>query len=211
MFAGLIAVASLVASMHTASIPAPDGTIDGCYSTITNALFVRDSNGSCPLLTTPLNWNQTGPQGPAGPTGATGPQGATGATGTTGPQGPPGASGGGITWVTGTQNYVTDGSTVTLSFSCPENYLSMDSYISVSTSDPSIPISDIWGYNFQINGQASSLTDTLSAIPSVGDAAVVLTNTITDSNYENPVANGVPITVTYWLACLAETNPSDAP
>jgi hypothetical protein len=80
MFAGLIAVVSLVASMHTASIPAPDGTIDGCYSNITHALFVEDSNGSCPLLTTPLSWNQTGPQGPAGPQGVQGPQGPSGET-----------------------------------------------------------------------------------------------------------------------------------
>src|SRR6266852_2835409 len=53
-----------------ASIPAPNGTISGCYKTSNpgqGALIVIDSTATCPSGTTPLNWNQTGPQGPAGP------------------------------------------------------------------------------------------------------------------------------------------------
>jgi hypothetical protein len=125
MLAGLIAVAALAASTHTASIPAPDGTIDGCYSTLSHALFVRDSDGSCPLLTEPLNWNQTGPQGPAGPTGA------TGATGATGPQGPvgPAGTGSGVANVETIYNGIPLGNNPSgytessLNVSCPSGYL----------------------------------------------------------------------------------------
>lgn len=50
-----------------ASIPGPDGTINGCYKTSTGVLSVIDSSSTCPSGSTSLNWNQTGPQGPAGP------------------------------------------------------------------------------------------------------------------------------------------------
>ena len=70
-----------------ASIPSPSGTIDGCYSALTGTLSVIDSNSTCGLLKTPLDWNQTGPQGPKGTTGPQGPQGAQGVPG---PAGAPG-------------------------------------------------------------------------------------------------------------------------
>lgn len=63
----LIALTSVVAY---ASIPAPNGTINGCYTTQAvnglHGLGVVDSTGVCPAGTTSLNWNQTGPQGPPG-------------------------------------------------------------------------------------------------------------------------------------------------
>src|SRR5579859_6958590 len=56
-----------------ASIPASNGTINGCYKTTSGPgpvpagqLVVIDSAGTCPTGYAPLNWNQTGPQGPAG-------------------------------------------------------------------------------------------------------------------------------------------------
>jgi hypothetical protein len=57
-----------------ASIPAPDGTINGCYKTSNpaqGALIVIDSTATCPSGTSSLNWNQTGPPGPS-TAGATG-------------------------------------------------------------------------------------------------------------------------------------------
>jgi hypothetical protein len=58
--------------LAVASIPAGDGVIHGCYKTKTGALTVIDSEDTCPSGTTPLNWNQTGPQGPAGEPGQPG-------------------------------------------------------------------------------------------------------------------------------------------
>src|SRR5665213_35943 len=74
-----------------ASIPASNGTINGCYKISSGPgpvpagqLVVIDSAATCPSGYAPLNWNQTGVQGPVGQTGA------TGSTGATGPQGPAG-------------------------------------------------------------------------------------------------------------------------
>ena len=66
-----IATAALlaIAGVAVASIPASDGTIHGCYKNSTGDLRVIDSTATCPNGTTPLNWNQTGPQGPPGPAG----------------------------------------------------------------------------------------------------------------------------------------------
>lgn len=81
IFFTLMLAAALVggaAGIAFASIPAPDGTIDGCYKTSApgqGALAVIDSAATCPSGTTALNWNQTGPQGPAGPAGPQGPSG----------------------------------------------------------------------------------------------------------------------------------------
>lgn len=86
-FIGASSLIAITTVITYASIPAPNGTINGCYKTNNpgqGALIVIDSNSACPNGTTSLNWNQTGPQGPAGPTGA------TGATGPQGPQGPAG-------------------------------------------------------------------------------------------------------------------------
>src|SRR5260370_34221814 len=84
-----------------ATIPDSSGVIDGCYKTSNpgqGALIVIDSSATCPSGTTPLHWNQAGPQGPAG---------AAGATGATGPAGPstagPGGLGIGTLWDGGNQ------------------------------------------------------------------------------------------------------------
>ena len=102
--AGLALVAAGTAA--GAAIAGPidgSGNILGCYakatSTGSHTLTLQDVGTTCPKGTTPIQWNQTGPQGPAGPagamgqTGATGPAGATGATGPQGPKGDTGATG----------------------------------------------------------------------------------------------------------------------
>ncbi len=73
--AAAIALAGLGAGIAYASIPGPDGVINGCYKDSTGMLIAIDSSASCPTGYTALNWNQTGPQGPAGATGPTGPAG----------------------------------------------------------------------------------------------------------------------------------------
>jgi len=78
-FIGASFLVALTTVITYASIPAPNGTINGCYTTqIINGvhgLGVVDSTGTCPAGTIPINWSQTGPKGD---TGATGPQGPTG-------------------------------------------------------------------------------------------------------------------------------------
>jgi hypothetical protein len=72
--AALLAL-GLTEGLAHASIPAPDGTINGCYSNNTHphALYIRDSANQCPSGDTSLNFNQAGPPGPAGPAGPAGP------------------------------------------------------------------------------------------------------------------------------------------
>jgi hypothetical protein len=82
-----------------ASIPAADGTINGCYTKVGGVLRVIDTakGESCnPRLETALKWSQTGPAGPAGlpgPKGDTGQTGPAGPKGDTGPAGPKGDTG----------------------------------------------------------------------------------------------------------------------
>lgn len=74
------AVVGLVAGgfgIASASIPASNGTIDGCYNRA-GSLRVIDSSATCPKGYKPLDWSQTGPQGPAGIPGPQGPQGPAG-------------------------------------------------------------------------------------------------------------------------------------
>lgn len=47
--------------MANASVPAPDGTINGCYKTSDigqGSLYVIDSDSTCPAGYTSINWNQ---------------------------------------------------------------------------------------------------------------------------------------------------------
>lgn len=63
-----VATASLLGgAVAWASIPAPDGTINGCRKNTDGSIRVIDSTATCPSGWTALNWSQTGPQGPAGP------------------------------------------------------------------------------------------------------------------------------------------------
>lgn len=112
---GVAACIAGVGGIASASIPAPDGTINGCYSNDTHphALYIRDSANTCPSGDTSLNFSQTGPAGPAGPTGATGATGQTGATGDIGPTGPQGPAGPsslrGVVVVTGNTETISEG------------------------------------------------------------------------------------------------------
>ncbi len=63
---------ALIAAGVYASIPAPNGVINGCYQTASGKLRVIDSAATCRADETALNWNQMGTQGPAGPQGPAG-------------------------------------------------------------------------------------------------------------------------------------------
>lgn len=95
-----ILLLGLTAAMASASVPAADGIIYGCYTTGTGQLRVIDSDvGQCKNNETAVHWNQQGPRGPRGPEGPQGPQGeqgepgADGADGARGPAGPVGETG----------------------------------------------------------------------------------------------------------------------
>jgi hypothetical protein len=99
---GFAALLVALGGMAHAAIPAPDGTIHGCYyrpgvlNTGQGDLRVVDHDKPCKSTETRITWNQRGAQGapgPAGPTGPQGPQGDRGLTGATGPQGPKGDDG----------------------------------------------------------------------------------------------------------------------
>jgi hypothetical protein len=98
----LTAVVAVAGGMVVTSIPAPDGTITGCYHKNNGQLRVVESASQCHPSELALTWQQQGPQGPQGPIGPQGPegpqgpggpQGATGPQGLTGPEGPQGATG----------------------------------------------------------------------------------------------------------------------
>lgn len=60
---GAVAVVVLLLAgfgIAQASIPAPDGTINGCYKNSTGDLKVVDSTASCPGGYTALNWPSAG-------------------------------------------------------------------------------------------------------------------------------------------------------
>lgn len=78
ILAATCAVLAVGAGIAYASIPAPDGTIHGCYKNSTGMLIAIDSSASCPTGYTALNWSQTGPQGPAGTNGTNGTNGVSG-------------------------------------------------------------------------------------------------------------------------------------
>jgi hypothetical protein len=93
-----IGVAIVGGSVAYASVPDPNGSIHGCYSTINGQLRIIDTANTpnCLITEKALPWGQLGPQGPqgiAGPKGDTGPQGPTGAKGDQGAPGPQGAKG----------------------------------------------------------------------------------------------------------------------
>jgi hypothetical protein len=71
MAVALLALVIAVGGVAVASIPGPDGVIQGCYDNSTGALSVIDpaAGRGCPPGATALSWNQTGPQGPQGPPG----------------------------------------------------------------------------------------------------------------------------------------------
>lgn len=98
VLAGLLLLVSGVAS---ASVPAANGTITGCYETKNGALRVIDAEAGqgCRTKEQLVQWNQsgqpgpTGPQGPQGDKGEPGVQGPQGERGFPGPIGTPGAPG----------------------------------------------------------------------------------------------------------------------
>lgn len=72
--AAIAAVAALLLAggIAYASIPAPDGTINGCRKNTDGSLRVIDSTATCASGWTALNWSQTGPAGPTGAAGVSG-------------------------------------------------------------------------------------------------------------------------------------------
>ena len=55
---GLAITAVVAGGAAYAAIPAPDGTIHGCYSNLTGTVKVIDSSACCGPLQTSLNWRQ---------------------------------------------------------------------------------------------------------------------------------------------------------
>lgn len=102
-FAAVAGITAIVTTgVSAAAIPDSNGVINACRDDRTGSLNVIDEGQTCRRGTTPISWNQRGPQGPQGwqgpmgpqgPQGASGPQGVQGERGFTGPQGPQGASG----------------------------------------------------------------------------------------------------------------------
>ena len=68
MAIALLALVIAIGGVAVASIPGPDGAIQGCYDNSTGALRVIDPGAgrSCAVDETALSWNQKGPQGPKG-------------------------------------------------------------------------------------------------------------------------------------------------
>jgi hypothetical protein len=92
-------LAAAAASISYAAIPSLNGTISACMDAKGGLKVIDVDNGAtCAANSTPLTWNQRGPQGVAGPQGVQGapgpqgPKGDTGAQGVQGPQGIPGPS-----------------------------------------------------------------------------------------------------------------------
>ena len=76
----LTAVVAVAGGMVVASIPAPDGTINGCYQKNNGQLRVVESASQCNPSELALTWQQEGPPGPQGPIGPQGPQGPAGSS-----------------------------------------------------------------------------------------------------------------------------------
>jgi hypothetical protein len=88
--AAMLATGIAIAAGVTLPFSGDGNTINGCYSSGGALKVLTPSAPSCPNGSTPIHWNQTGPQGPQGPKGDPG---ASGPAGATGPAGPPGSSG----------------------------------------------------------------------------------------------------------------------
>ena len=88
----LVGLLIVVSGVVSASVPAANGVITGCYTTPNGALRLIDTETGqiCSKGERTVGWNQVGPAGPQGSPGAAGPQGLPGAAG---PQGGPGAPG----------------------------------------------------------------------------------------------------------------------
>lgn len=100
---GALVAAAIAGGVAYATIPGPDGTINGCYRISEDdqkgQLRVVNDATACRSNEAPISWNQVGPQGPQGPSGQAGPPGPQGAPGPQGeqgiqgPQGPEGPKG----------------------------------------------------------------------------------------------------------------------
>ena len=104
ILAGVLTLAlgagSAVAATTMLTDPSPvsrAGVIDGCWANTavngSHVIVLQNQGTTCPKGTTPISWNESGPQGPTGPAGPSGPSGPAGPSGPSGPAGSPGASG----------------------------------------------------------------------------------------------------------------------
>lgn len=106
-FVAVAAVGTGIAVAAGASLPfSGDGnTINGCYSKAGELKLLTPILPTCPVGSSPIQWNVTGPQGPAGPQGP---------KGDTGPQGPQGPAGSGDVYVNYGHWAIPDGQTDTV-------------------------------------------------------------------------------------------------
>lgn len=92
-----VAALTLVGGVAWATIPAADGTINGCYRVSEDdqrgQLRVVNDPTTCRSNEAPIAWSQVGPQGEQGPKGAPGAPGTSGTNGTDGKDGTNGADG----------------------------------------------------------------------------------------------------------------------
>jgi hypothetical protein len=199
----LTAVVAGAGGLVIASIPAPDGTITGCYHKENGQLRVVESASQCNPSELALTWQQQGPagpqgpigpQGPAGPQGATGPQGLTGPagpegpagpTGPEGPQGPAGASAAGppYVWVCTPASFPNLGSAS-----------QADVYVFNGSGSPatvSVDIFDKFGTN--LAGHNIPGTSPAETYPGVSNTSVAPANTL-DVKFFTPVTSPDPTT-----------------
>jgi hypothetical protein len=222
----VLAALGLSAVGANASIPAPNGTINGCYnpSVHPHPLDIRDSTATCPTGDISLNFNQTGPAGPQGATGAQGPAGATGATG---PQGPAGTSGGSSTWVEASQHFISDdgSDTVSVTASCPSGDASILIYYDAVADTPQPLESELFNPNLGgaqflfINDEDEPATlysanyNYTTAAAGASSVQVVAQNQIgnADTYTLSPSQIGLGYTINVWILCTPVTNEGSAP
>lgn len=88
---GALVAAAIAGSVAYATIPGPDGTINGCYRTSEDdqkgQLRVVNDPTACRSNESPISWNQVGPRGEQGPQGERGIQGPPGTDGADGADG----------------------------------------------------------------------------------------------------------------------------
>lgn len=173
----LTAVVVLAGGIVAASIPAADGTINGCYQKNNGQLRVVESADKCNPSELALTWQQQGPQGPEGPAGPQGPE---------GQQGPAGASTAGppYVWVCTPASFANFASTSRA-----------DVFVfngSASPANVSVRIFDKFG-NDLANHDIPGTSGPVVKYPDVSNVAVTTNNTL-DVNFFTPVTSPDPTT-----------------
>ncbi|MBV8859664.1 MAG: hypothetical protein JOZ02_22215 [Acidobacteria bacterium] len=191
-----LAVVALAGGIVAASIPAADGTVNGCYQKNNGQLRVVESAAQCHPSELALTWQQQGPQGPQGPVG---PQGPAGPQGPQGPQGEPGASaaGGPYVWVCTPASYPNFGSTPRA-----------DVYVfngSASNASVSVRFYDKGGQDLATHNIPGT-SSPVQQYPDVSGQAVTPNSTF-DVTFSNPVTSPEPFTDVVFSVKVTSDQP----